>query len=198
MNNRNNDKNASGSANSTQFDENDLGNSVKRSIFVSNLDNVKEDDKENKKSIGWEINQISKLTLRHSIAYIGKFLFLNIIVLLPFCILSETITSMIISSLTFLGCLLFDQIISFINLKDFDFIKMKKFCIGVFIYIIILCFFNVDLLIFQSYFSTHCNLIEFKITIGLILFSSTASVITEAIINIPQQAMPTSQENTNV
>lgn len=169
----------------------------RRNFFESASDDYQEHGNVNKKSISWEIKQISKLTLRHSIAYIGKFLFLNIIVLLPTCILSETVTSLIISSLTFLGCLLFDQIISFINLKDFDFLKAKKFCIGVFIYIMVLCFVDIDLLIFQSYISNRFILSDFKITAGLILFSSTISVLTEAIMNIPQQAMPRLQEQFN-
>lgn len=177
--------------------EDDLHGLVKRKIFDPASDIYENSKNANKKSVHWEIQQISKLTLRHSIAYIGKFLFLNIIVLLPSCILSETVTSMIISSLTFLGCLLFDQIISFINLKDFDFIKTKKFCFGVFVYIMILCFVNIDLLIFQSYISSIVDLSKYKITAGLVLFSSTISVLTEAIMNIPQQAMPTSQEQIN-
>lgn len=195
MNNWNDNTNTNENTDTIQFDEKDINNLQIRNILNKTSSN--ENNFENKKSIRWEINQVSKLTLRHSIAYIGKFLFLNIIVLLPSCILSETITGMIISSLTFLGCLLFDQIISFINLKDFDFIKTKKFCIGVFVYIMILWFINIDLLIFQLPITDKFDLTRFKITIGLILFSSTVSVLTEAIMNIPQQAMPTSQEKTN-
>lgn len=193
----NQDKDTDININDPQITNDDLVGLVKRNFFDPASDINEKNENVNRKSVHWEIRQISKLTLRHSIAYIGKFLFLNIIVLLPSCILSETVTSMIISSLTFLGCLLFDQIISFINLKDFDFMKTKKFCIGVFVYIMILCFINIDLLIFQFYIYDLFDLSKYKITTGLILFSSTISVLTEAIMNIPQQAMPTLQEQIN-
>lgn len=91
-------------------------------------------------SFGEECKQILFLTRRHSPLYLVKFMFLAMIVVLVSCITADSYHTLIVSSFTLLGSLLFDQLGKKKVTEEFDFKRAESFCDIMFLYMFFLFF----------------------------------------------------------
>lgn len=154
-------------------------------------------------SLWEEYKQIISLINIHSRLYIAKFLFLVIIVVPVACMESDSYHTLIVSSFTLLGSLLFDQF-SKKNIADnFDFKKAEGFCDIMVLYIGILFLSSITLLILEDRLfpieegtKKIMGLSEFKLMMFFLLCSSSFSALVEAIVNIPEEALPSRQQKT--
>lgn len=177
--------------------------------------------KENKVyGLGEEYKQIFKLVCRHSPIYIGKFLFLLIIVTGLACFKGDSYSTLIISSFTLLGSLLFDQLCKKKIPEDFDFIRAEKFCIFMSFYIFFLFLLSLFLLCVKDdlFSETIVNvntvlenasnvantnegfwtLGRFKWFIFCLCCSADFSALVEAIVNIPEESLPSRQKKLGI
>ncbi len=173
--------------------------------------------KENKiYGFGEEYKQIFRLVCRHSSIYIGKFFFLLIIVTGLACFKGDSYSELIISSFTLLGSLLFDQLCKKKIPEDFDFIRAEKFCFYMSLYVFILFLFSLFLLCAKedlfpeiavevskisddtSKVANNNNnfwtLKKFKWFIFCFCCSANFSALVEAIVNIPEESLPSRQK----
>lgn len=155
-------------------------------------------------SFGEECKQILFLTRRHSPLYLVKFMFLAMIVVLVSCITADSYHTLIVSSFTLLGSLLFDQLGKKKVTEEFDFKRAESFCDIMFLYMFFLFFLSTLLLLLENVLfkvgiegSEACiSLEQFKWIMFFALESSTFSALVEAIVNIPEETLPSRQQKT--
>lgn len=155
-------------------------------------------------SFGEECKQILSLARRHSPLYLVKFMFLAIIVVLVSCITADSYHTLIVSSFTLLGSMLFDQLGKKRITENFDFKRAEGFCDIMFLYMFFLFFLSVLLLLLENvFFSVRIeggeaciSLEQFKWIMFFALESSTFSALVEAIVNIPEETLPSRQQKT--
>lgn len=151
-----------------------------------------------------ECKQIFSLAGRHSYLYLIKFMFLAIIVVLVSCITADSYHTLIVSSFTLLGSLLFDQLGKKKITENFDFKRTEAFCGIMFLYMFFLFFLSVLLLILENILfgvgiegkEACISLNQFKWIMFFALESSTFSALVEAIVNIPEETLPSRQQKT--
>jgi len=165
---------------------------------------------------GEEYKQIFKLVLRHSTIYIYKFLFLVIIVTGVACFIGDSYSTLIISSFTLMGSLVFDQLCKKKIPEDFDFVRAEKFCVFMTYYVFILFLLslfllcakdnlfpeivtNVNVLLENSSVDVNHNekfwaLGRFKWFIFCFCCSADFSALVEAVVNIPEESLPSRQK----
>lgn len=151
-----------------------------------------------------ECKQIISLAYRHSFLYIVKFIFLAMIATVVACVEAESYHSLIVSSFTLLSGLLFDQLGKKKITEKFDFKRAESFCDVMALYIVILFGCSILLLILEDRIfpvnaesvETYFGLYEFKWIMFFALFSSSFSALVEAIINIPEETLPSRQQKT--
>lgn len=152
-------------------------------------------------SFGEEYKQIFKLMCHHSPIYIGKFLFLIIIVTGVACFKGDSYSTLIISSFTLSGSLLFDQLCKKKIPENFDFIRAEKFCSFMTFYVCLL--FMISLLLLAIKDDIFPEVIDatafsrFKWFIFCLCCSADFSALVEAIANIPEQSLPSMQEKSS-
>lgn len=166
-------------------------------------------------SFGEEYKQIFKLVWYHSQIYIFKFIFLIVIVTGVPCFKADTYATLIISSFTLLGSLFFDQLSKRKLPNKFDFSRAEKFCFIMTVYIFFLFTLSLFLLcvkedIFPSMNADITNvntaalalnnffgpLDRFKWFIFWLCCSADISALVEAVVNIPEETLPSRQEKT--
>lgn len=155
-------------------------------------------------SFGEECKQIFFLARRHSPLYLVKFMFLAMIVVLVSCITADSYHTLIVSSFTLLGSLLFDQLGKKKVTEAFDFKRAECFCDIMFLYMFFLFFLSTILLLLENVLfkigiegSEACiSLEQFKWIMFFALESSTFSALVEAIVNIPVETLPSRQQKT--
>lgn len=166
-------------------------------------------------TFGEEYKQILKLVICHSSIYLFKFLFLIIIVTGLACYISDTYSTLIISSFTLLGSLLFDQICKKKIPENFDFKRAEKFCLFMTFYVFLLFLLSLFLLCVKDDFfpvlvtssnTDNINIGEISITnvfwtlskfkwfIFCLGCSADFSALVEAVVNIPEASLPSRQE----
>lgn len=151
-----------------------------------------------------ECKQIISLAYRHSFLYIVKFIFLAMIATVVACVEAESFHSLIVSSFTLLSGLLFDQLGKKNITENFDFKRAESFCDVMALYIVILFGGSILLLILEEQIfpvnvenaKVYWGLYEFKWIMFFALFSSSFSALVEAIINIPEETLPSRQQKT--
>lgn len=165
---------------------------------------------------GEEYKQIFTLMYNHCQLYIGKFLFLVIIVTGLACFKGDSYTTLIISSFTLLGSLLFDQLCKKKVPENFDFNRAEKFCNFMTLYVFLLFLISLFLLctkddIFSenmvdiTEISENINtgiqagegfwtLRKFKWFCFCLCCSADFSALVEAIVNIPEASLPSRQQ----
>lgn len=151
-----------------------------------------------------EFKQIFSLARRHSLLYLIKFMFLAMIVVVVSCITADSYHTLIVSSFTLLGSLLFDQLGKKVITENYDFKRAETFCNIMFLYMFFLFFLSTLLLLLENIFfgagiegSEACiSLKQFKWIMFLALESSTFSALVEAIVNIPEETLPSRQKKT--
>lgn len=149
-----------------------------------------------------ECKQIFFLARRHSPLYLVKFMFLAMIVVLVSCITADSYHTLIVSSFTLLGSLLFDQLGKKKVTEEFDFKRAESFCDIMFLYMFFLFFLSTLLLLLENVFfsvgvessEASISLEQFKWIMFLALESSTFSALVEAIVNIPEETLPSRQK----
>lgn len=151
-----------------------------------------------------ECKQIFSLVKRHSYLYLIKFMFLAMIVVLVSCVTADSYHTLIVSSFTLLGSLLFDQLGNKKITENFDFRRAEAFCSVMSFYVFFLFFLSVLLLIFENMLfvvetdgkGTYISLNNFKVIVFFVLESSAFSALVEAITNIPEETLPSRQQKT--
>ena len=164
---------------------------------------------------GEEYKQIFNLVCRHSPIYIGKFLFLIVIVTGLACFKGDSYSTLIISSFTLLGSLLFDQLCKKRIPEDYDFIRAEKFCVFMTFYVFLLFLLSLFLLcvkddLFPETVRNVNTVIEsfgvinndegfwtlsrFRWFIFWLCCSADFSALVEAVVNIPEEALPSRQK----
>lgn len=151
-----------------------------------------------------ECKQIFSLARRHSRLYLVKFIFLVMVVVLVPCITADSYHTLIVSSFTLLGSLLFDQLGKKVISENFDFKRAEVFCDIMFFYMCFLFCLSILLLLLENVCfgagmegSEACiSLKQFKWIMFFVLESSTFSALVEAIANIPEETLPSRQQKT--
>lgn len=149
-----------------------------------------------------ECKQIFYLARRHSSLYLVKFMFLSMIVVSVSCITADSYHTLIVSSFTLLGSLLFDQLGKKRVTEKFDFKRAEAFCDIMFLYMFFLFFLSTLLLLLENVFfsvgiedgEACVSLKQFKWIMFFALESSTFSALVEAIVNIPEETLPSRQQ----
>lgn len=197
-----------------------LGESTVSPVKHDITNGASPDPKKNKTyTFGEEYKQIFKLVCRHSQIYIGKFLFLIVIVTGLACYKGDSYSTLIISSFTLLGSLLFDQLCKKKIPENFDFNRAEKFCLFMTFYVFLLFLLSLFLLcvkddIFPTLItnasttnsysdvettnSLFWTLDRFKWFIFCLCCSADISALVEAVVNIPEETLPSRQEKTNI
>lgn len=151
-----------------------------------------------------ECKQLFALAYRHSFLYLAKFIFLAMIATVVACVGSDSYHSLIVSSFTLLSGLLFDQLGKKSDIENFDFKRAEAFCNMMALYILIMFGGSILLLILEDQIfpsdvvssETYLSLFQFKWIMFFVLFSSSFSALVEAIINIPEETLPSRQQKT--
>lgn len=145
----------------------------------------------------WKVREVLGLVKRYSPVHLIKFFALECLAFMSTIVLSIDYHGLLVTVLTFISSLLFDQITKNKLDDDFDYKKIGNLCnMGIVyisvIFIVVLCFFVVEELIEEN-----VPLIVCKIVLFIITFMASFSALIEGISNLPPQALPSQQEKVN-
>lgn len=156
-----------------------------------------------------EYREVITLLWRHSRIYLAKFVFLVTVTAVA-CVVGDSYSTLIISSFTILGSLLFDQLCKKKIPENFDFVRAEKFCDIMTAYVLVLFFVSLfflctkDTLLpgteaaLESFDAISSEgfwtLGRFRWAVFCLCCSADFSALVEGIANIPEWALPSNQQ----
>lgn len=142
----------------------------------------------------WKLKEVFSLMKQYSKVYIIKFIALECLAFVSTILLPMDHYSLLVTSLTFVSSLLFDQITKNKLSEDFDFKKIGNLCnMGIVyiaaIFILVLCFF-----VAVNQIEQNVPLLVCKIIMFIIAFVASFSALIEGVSNLPIPILPSQQE----
>jgi len=142
----------------------------------------------------WKLKEVLGLVAQYSKVYLIKFIALEGLAFLSTILLPIDHYGLLVTSLTFVASLLFDQITKNKLDEKFDYKKIGNLCnmgivfvSGIFIVVLIL-------LIAVKQIEENVPLIVCKVIMFIISFVAAFSALIEGIANLPPQTLPSQQE----
>lgn len=142
----------------------------------------------------WKLKEVLKLVGQYSRVYIIKFIALVCLAIMSTIVLPNDHYGLLVTSLTFVSSLLFDQITNNKLSEDFDFQKIGNLCNMGIVYIAAIFIIVLSFFIAENQIAKNVPLVVCRIIMFILSFVASFSALIEGVSNLPPQILPSQQE----